>query len=82
MATEGPSLSSLLGMGAAIACMLAVGLGLGALVDSLAHTGPVFLLIGLLLGIVGAVGYTVVLFRRYLKTSSTSSDHLDQPNIP
>jgi hypothetical protein len=71
MATEGLSWSKLLGMGVVIAGQLAVGLGLGALVDSLADTAPVFLLVGLLLGIVGAVGYTCVLFRQYLKTSKS-----------
>lgn len=68
MPTDGLSWSNLLGMGAAVACLLAVGLGLGALADSLADTAPVFLLVGLLLGIVGAVGYTCVVFRKYLKT--------------
>jgi F0F1-type ATP synthase assembly protein I len=60
--------SELLGMGAAIAAQLVVGLGLGWLVDSFADTTPIFLLVGLLLGIVGAVSYTVVEFRKYLKT--------------
>lgn len=58
--------STLLGMGAVIAAQLVVGLALGWLVDSLANTTPIFLLIGLLLGIVGAVSYTVVEFRKYL----------------
>jgi F0F1-type ATP synthase assembly protein I len=58
--------STLLGMGAVIAAQLVAGLGLGWLVDSLANTKPIFLLIGLLLGIVGAVSYTVVEFRKYL----------------
>jgi F0F1-type ATP synthase assembly protein I len=53
-------------MGAVIAAQLVVGLALGWLVDSLANTTPIFLLIGLLLGIVGAVSYTVVEFRKYL----------------
>jgi F0F1-type ATP synthase assembly protein I len=59
---------TLLGMGAVIAVELLVGLGLGWLVDKLLGTGPVFLLIGLVLGVVGAVCYTVVEFRKYLKT--------------
>lgn len=54
-------------MGAAIAAQLVAGLGLGWLIDSLIHTQPIFLLIGLLLGIVGATSYTVVEFRKYLK---------------
>jgi ATP synthase protein I len=59
--------SELVGMGAVIAAELVVGLGLGWLVDSLADTAPVFLLIGLLLGIASAITYTVVEFRKYLK---------------
>jgi F0F1-type ATP synthase assembly protein I len=60
--------STLLGMGAVIAAELVAGLGLGWLVDSLAGTEPIFLLIGLLLGIAAAVSYTVVEFRKYLKS--------------
>jgi ATP synthase protein I len=60
--------SALLGMGTVIAAELVAGLGLGWLVDKLAGTGPVFLLIGVLLGIAAAVSYTIVEFRKYLKT--------------
>jgi F0F1-type ATP synthase assembly protein I len=60
--------SELLGMGAISAAQLAVGLGLGWLVDSFADTTPIFMLVGLLLGIVGAVGYTVVEFRKFLNS--------------
>jgi F0F1-type ATP synthase assembly protein I len=60
--------SALMGMGAVIAAELVAGLGLGWLVDSLADTAPVFLLIGLVLGIAAAVTYTVVEFRKYLKS--------------
>ena len=67
MPDESLGWSALLGMGAVIAAQLVVGLALGWLVDSMANTTPVFLLIGLLLGIVGAVAYTVVEFRKYLK---------------
>lgn len=62
--------STLLGMGAVIAAQLVAGLALGWLVDTLADTAPVFLLVGLLLGIVGAISYTVVEFRKYLKTNT------------
>jgi F0F1-type ATP synthase assembly protein I len=61
------SWSTLLGMGAVIATQLVAGFALGWLVDSAAGTTPVFVLVGLLLGIIGAVGYTVRQFRRYLK---------------
>jgi F0F1-type ATP synthase assembly protein I len=60
--------SALLGMGAVIAAELVAGLGLGWLVDVLAGTTPIFLLIGLLLGIAAAVSYTVVEFRKSLKS--------------
>jgi ATP synthase protein I len=65
----GPSLdwSALLGMGTAIAAQLVAGLGLGWLVDWLAGTTPIFLLIGLLLGMAAAISYTIVEFRKYLK---------------
>jgi ATP synthase protein I len=59
--------SALLGMGAVIAAELVAGLGLGWLVDKLAGTAPVFLLIGVVLGIAAAISYTVVEFRKYLK---------------
>jgi ATP synthase protein I len=60
--------STLLGMGTAIAAQLVAGLGLGWLVDRLAGTTPIFVLIGAFLGIAAAVSYTVVEFRKYLKT--------------
>ena len=60
--------STLLGMGAAVAGAIVAGLGLGWLVDSLTGTAPVFLLVGLLLGVVGAVCYAILQFRTYLKT--------------
>ena len=59
--------SALLSMGLVIAAELVAGLGLGWLVDTLTGTTPIFLLIGLLLGIAAAVSYTVVEFRKYLK---------------
>lgn len=68
MASQSPSWTTLLGMGASTAAIIAVGLVLGLVIDSLAGTGPVFLLIGLLVGIVGAVSFTVTQFRKYLKT--------------
>ena len=59
--------STLLGMGAVVAAELVAGLALGWLVDRLAGTTPVFLLVGVLVGIVAAVSYTVVEFRKYLR---------------
>ena len=60
--------SQLLNMGAVVAAAVVLGLGLGWLVDSIADTTPIFLFLGLALGIAGAVRYTVVEFRKYLKT--------------
>jgi ATP synthase protein I len=71
VAPESLGWSSLLGMGAATAAILIVGLGVGWLVDNLANTSPIFLLIGVALGILGAVSFSVVKFRTYLDTSHT-----------
>jgi F0F1-type ATP synthase assembly protein I len=60
--------SDLLGMGLVVAAAVAAGIGLGLVVDAVAGTAPVFLLVGLLLGVIGAVGYTVSKFRQHLKT--------------
>jgi F0F1-type ATP synthase assembly protein I len=68
MVAGSPGLSDLLGMGAVIGAQMAAGFLLGWLVDSLAGTTPIFMLVGVLLGIVGAISYTVSQFRKYLKT--------------
>lgn len=66
MAREDLGWSSLLGMGAATAALLVVGLAAGWLVDRLLATSPIFLLVGLALGIVAAAIYTIAQFRRYM----------------
>ena len=58
--------NALLGMGLVVAATLALGVVLGLVVDSLAGTAPLFLFVGLLLGILGAIGYTVSKFREYM----------------
>ena len=68
MPDESLGWSTLLGMGAVIAAQLVAGLALGWVVDKLAGTSPVFLLVGLVLGIAGAISYTVVEFRKYLRS--------------
>lgn len=60
--------SALLNMGVAAAASIAIGLGAGWLVDSLADTTPIFLFLGLILGVAGAVRYTWLKIRVYLKT--------------
>lgn len=64
---NGPELTTLLGLGAATAAILVVGLGLGWLVDQLMGTLPVFILVGLALGIVGASVYIYTKFKTFLK---------------
>jgi len=58
--------SSLLTLGIVLALCLVLGLGLGWLLDTAVGTSPVFLLVGLLLGIVAAACYTVASFRKQL----------------
>ena len=64
---NGPELSTLLGLGAATAAILVVGLGVGWLVDLIANTLPAFTLVGLALGIVSAGGYIYTKFTQFLK---------------
>lgn len=64
---NGPELATLLGLGAATAAILLVGLGLGWLVDEVVDSLPVFTLVGLALGIVGAGVYIYTQFSKFLK---------------
>jgi hypothetical protein len=68
VAQESLGWSTLLGMGAATAAIVAAGLALGWLLDDLVGTTPIFIMIGLALGIVGAAAYVITKFRTYLKT--------------
>lgn len=63
----GPELSTLLGLGVALAASLVVGLGLGWLLDSMLDSLPVFTFVGLALGIVGACVHAYVQFKKFLK---------------
>lgn len=63
----GPDLSTLLGLGVALAAYLVVGLGLGWLVDKMLDSLPVFTLIGLALGIVGACVQVYAQFKKFFK---------------
>jgi hypothetical protein len=67
MAPQPPSWQTLLGMGAVNAALLAGGLALGWLVDAVLGTVPIFILVGVALGIVGDVAYTTARFRQFLK---------------
>ena len=53
-------------MGLAAAVCVGVGLGLGILVDNALHTAPVFLLIGLGLGLAAAAFSVIMQIRTYL----------------
>jgi F0F1-type ATP synthase assembly protein I len=58
--------SSLLGMGAASAAVLVIGIAIGWFVDRALATSPLFLLVGLALGITAACFYTISQFRKYM----------------
>ena len=62
-----PDLSTLLSFGLATATCLVVGLGLGWLIDLAMGTLPVFLLVGLGLGIVATCVYIYHQIKRFLK---------------
>jgi F0F1-type ATP synthase assembly protein I len=59
--------SSLLGIGAVVAGVLVAGLAVGWWVDGLLDTSPIFVLVGIALGIAGGIWHTVVRLRSYLK---------------
>ena len=54
-------------MGGITAMLLLAPLGLGWVVDRYLDTLPVFLLVGLLVGMLSAARYTYVAFRRYIR---------------
>jgi F0F1-type ATP synthase assembly protein I len=64
---DGPELSQLLGLGVTITAFLLVGLGLGWLADEALGSLPVFVLIGMALGIAGASGYVYAQFKKFMK---------------
>ncbi len=61
-----PGAVAFLMLGLTVALSLVAGAGLGYLIDALAHTAPLFTLIGLAFGVVIAVASTVSTIRRYL----------------
>ena len=64
----GPTWQSLLALGVVLAALFAACVALGWLVDSLLDTSPIFVLVGLALGITAACWYAVNEFRKFLKT--------------
>ena len=61
-----PGAVAFLSMGVSAAVCVGVGLGLGILVDSVLHTAPVFLLVGLALGLAVAALSVIKQIRAYL----------------
>jgi F0F1-type ATP synthase assembly protein I len=61
-----PGAVAFLGMGLAAAVCVGIGLGLGILVDSALHTAPIFLLVGLVLGLAVAAMSVIKQIRTYL----------------
>ncbi len=61
-----PGAMAFLGMGLSAAVCVGVGLGLGLWLDSVLHTAPVFLLVGLALGLAAAALSIVKQIRTYL----------------
>lgn len=64
---NGPDLATLLGLGLATAAFLVAGLGLGWLADELLDSLPVFVFVGLALGIAGASAYVYAQFKKFMK---------------
>jgi F0F1-type ATP synthase assembly protein I len=62
-----PGWSTLVGIGTVSAGSVAAGIALGWWMDALLNTFPILLFIGIALGIVGGVYYTVVQIRPFLK---------------
>ena len=56
----------LLGVGLLLAAAVVVPLVLGLVIDTVAHSAPTFLFIGLFVGVVAAVATVYTRFKRYL----------------
>jgi len=61
-----PTGSDFAGVGVGLAAAFLVPFFAGLGIDAVAHTGPVFLLIGLALGILSAVVFGYVRFKRFI----------------
>ncbi|KAA0018049.1 AtpZ/AtpI family protein [Antrihabitans cavernicola] len=62
-----PSPRQLIGLGASIVGFVVLGLVLGGLLDAEMHTSPVFIGVGLALGVIGAAGSLIMQFRKFMK---------------
>lgn len=65
--SQGLTWAGLLSLGTVSALMLVVGFGLGWWADGLFNTFPIMVLVGIALGIAGAVCFTFVRIRSFLK---------------
>jgi F0F1-type ATP synthase assembly protein I len=62
-----PSVASLLVLGSTVVFLVVGGVGLGWWLDSVLHTVPVFVFIGLAIGMVSAWLYAYAKLRKFLK---------------
>jgi F0F1-type ATP synthase assembly protein I len=62
-----PSGSTYLGLGTVIALIILICMGLGWFLDSRAHTAPIFVLVGIGVGVILAALYSYFKLRRFLK---------------
>ena len=67
MAGRAPRAGQLIGMGSSIVGFVVLGLVFGWWADNAFDTTPVFILIGLALGVLGAIVSSVMQFRTYMK---------------
>jgi F0F1-type ATP synthase assembly protein I len=65
--SQGLTWSSLLSIGMVSALVVVAGFGLGWWADGLLNTSPIMVLVGIGLGIAGAVCFTFVRIRSFLK---------------
>lgn len=65
VARNDPTWPSLLGMGTVAALIVVVGMALGWVADSALNTIPIFIFVGLALGITGATRFIYVKFSGY-----------------
>ena len=67
MASNPPSPARLIGLGSAVVGFVILGLVGGLVLDATLDASPLFTMIGLGLGIVGAAGTLIVEFRAFMK---------------
>ena len=80
MANEGLGWSDLLGLGLVAAGTLAAGIALGWLIDDALGTSPIFILIGVALGVVAIVAYSIAKFHSALTIPNTDQPNTDPDN--